>query len=196
MSRLDPTNRAEQLAATMFDLVADRGLEAVTVREVAAAAGVSIGAVQHHFPTKDAMLASAFRHAVGRIRQRLARRSRTGHAATDLHAALTELLPLDEERCREARVQLAFAARAATSAGLQAIQRPLLEQIRAEIEAVLRVGAGDDADTRDTAVALLALVDGLALHEVSAPGSLDPRTLERALALGVRAAVADGCAHR
>jgi AcrR family transcriptional regulator len=189
MSRPRTTNRTVELAATMFEIIADRGLEAVTVREVAAAAGLSIGAVQHHFPTKDAMLASAFHHVVGRIRGRVARRARSGDVVTDLHAVLTELLPLDENRRREARVQVAFAARAATSADLQAIQRPLLEQIRVEIGAVL--GAG--ADTRDRSTALLALVDGLVLHEVSAPGSLGPRTLERALVLGVRAAVADCC---
>jgi AcrR family transcriptional regulator len=187
LSRPDSLRRREQLAATMFEIVADRGLEAVTVREVAAVAGVSIGAVQHHFPTKDAMLASAFHHVVDRLRERIDRRHRSGDAATDLNTVLAELLPLDEQRRREARVQVAFAARAATSTELQAIQRPLLERIRAEIAEVL--GAGEGACERS--VALLALVDGLALHEVSAPGGLEPHALERALRLGVRAALAD-----
>jgi len=40
-------------------LVADEGLEAVSVRTVAAEARVSIGTVQHYFPTKDAMLLHA-----------------------------------------------------------------------------------------------------------------------------------------
>jgi AcrR family transcriptional regulator len=189
VSRPAASGRREQLAATMFEIVADRGLEAVTVREVAAAAGVSIGAVQHHFSTKDAMLASAFDHVVHRVRERIAHRPRTGDLATDLEAVLAELLPLDAERRREARVQVAFAARAATSVELQAIQRPLLERIRAEIDDVLGSGAG----ATERSVALLALVDGLALHEVSAPGSLGPRTVERALRLGVRAALADRC---
>jgi AcrR family transcriptional regulator len=187
MSRADSADRREYLAATMSEIIAERGLEAVTVREVAAAAGVSIGAVQHHFPTKDAMLTFAFDHVVDRVRERVARRPRSGDAGEQLGVVLAELLPLDEERHREARVMIAFAGRAATSAELQAIWRPHLDQIRAEIAAVL--GAGEGAYERS--VALLALVDGLALHAVSEPGVLGPHVLERALHLGVRAALVE-----
>jgi AcrR family transcriptional regulator len=45
-------------------IVAERGLDDVSVREVASAAGVSIGTVQHYFRTKDDMLFTAFQDVV------------------------------------------------------------------------------------------------------------------------------------
>ena len=179
--------RREQLAEAVFWIVAENGLEAATVREVAARAGVSIGAVQHHFPTKDAMLAAAFRHIVHRTRQRLGALARNGVATDDLAAILWELLPLDESRRAEARVHVAFAARAGTSRALQEIQRPMLLEIRSEIAE--RLGEGGEVQ----AALLLALVDGLALHEVSAPGGMPAEALETVLGTAVAAAVEPRC---
>ncbi|MGL5817052.1 MAG: TetR/AcrR family transcriptional regulator, partial [Phycicoccus sp.] len=48
-----------RIVDAVIDLVAERGMEGVSVRAVAGRAGVSIGAVQHHFPTKEAMLLAA-----------------------------------------------------------------------------------------------------------------------------------------
>jgi AcrR family transcriptional regulator len=175
--------RRQQLSEVVFGIVAEKGLEAATVREVAARAGMSIGAVQHHFPTKDAMLAAAFRHVVHRTRQRLGALSRNRVVADDLTVILRELLPLDESRRAEARVYLAFAARAVTSPALQEIQRPMLQEIRNEIAE--RFGDGGEVQ----AALLLALVDGLALHEVSAPGGVPAEALETVLATAVEAAV-------
>jgi AcrR family transcriptional regulator len=184
VSTPDPApGRREQLVDVLFRIVAEHGLEAATVREVAAAAGVSIGAVQHHFPSKDEMLAAAFRRVVARTRQRVAALPRTGAARDDLVAVLAELLPLDVPRRTEARVHLAFAARAATSAALQEIQRPLLREIRAELAE--RIGDGGAVH----AALLLAVVDGLALHEISAPEGLRTDVIEAALRAAVDAAL-------
>ncbi|MGL5867331.1 MAG: TetR/AcrR family transcriptional regulator, partial [Dermatophilaceae bacterium] len=53
------TAPSAQIVDAVIDLVAERGMEGVSVRAVAARAGVSLGAVQHHFPTKKAMLLAA-----------------------------------------------------------------------------------------------------------------------------------------
>ena len=52
----------------MTSVLVAEGFEGVSVRKVAARAGVSIGAVQHHFPTKDAMLAAAMERASAAVR--------------------------------------------------------------------------------------------------------------------------------
>jgi len=57
---------------------------------------------------------------------------------------LTELLPVDDRRAAEARIQVAFAARAATSPALAEIQRSVLTEIReavAEAFALATAGA-------------------------------------------------------
>jgi AcrR family transcriptional regulator len=52
--------RADLIRATI-DCVADGGVAAATVREVAARAGVSNGLIRHHFDSKEALVQAAYR---------------------------------------------------------------------------------------------------------------------------------------
>ncbi|MFI1829837.1 TetR/AcrR family transcriptional regulator, partial [Streptomyces sp. NPDC020412] len=75
-------------------LADERGLEGVTLRDVAARAQVSMGAVQRCFSTKDEMLAFTLDHVGERIGERVRARvvrapaqsaaSALGHAATEV----------------------------------------------------------------------------------------------------------------
>ena len=47
------------------ELFARRGLDAVTTKEIAAGAGVAVGAIYHHFPSKDAIYAAVVNRAFG-----------------------------------------------------------------------------------------------------------------------------------
>lgn len=60
------------LEATM-GIVGKRGLEAVTHRAVAEQAGVSLGAISHHFGSRDELLRQALRHAADAAVTRLER---------------------------------------------------------------------------------------------------------------------------
>ena len=178
--------RRTQLTDALLSITATRGLDQVSVREVASAAGVSIGTVQHYFATKDQMLLFAFRQVAERTRARVAGIDAGAGPRQALGAALRELLPLDQPRLAECRVYLAFAARAATSPALAAVQQETLSAIHADLQQVLT--AATTARTRRTATdtvvearLLLAVVDGLMFDAVSAPGTLTPADLEAAL---------------
>ncbi len=160
---------ARLILVALLDVVSERGLERATVREVAAAAGVAIGTVQHYFPTKDDMLVGAFTEVVGRIRARVDAVPLGDDVEADLGAVLRELLPVDADRRAEARVQLAFAARAAVSPTLAELQRGVLDDVRSALTAAFcrRWGPGEPQRCADAAAATLALVDGLAMHAVS-----------------------------
>ena len=178
--------RQLELTDVLLGITATRGLDQVSVREVASAAGVSIGAVQHYFATKDQMLVFAFRQVVERTRARVAGIDAGAGPRRALGAALRELLPLDQARLAECRVYLAFAARAATTPALAAVQREALSAIQAELEQALSVATaarnpGPGLDTALEARLLLAVVDGLMFDAVSAPGTLTPADLEAAL---------------
>lgn len=130
MVALSTPDRRRQVAEAVLQIIASRGTDAVSVREVAAALDVSIGAIQHYFSTKAEMVEFAFGHSVQRVRDRLADLSLTGDPARDLRTVLSELLPLDETRRAEVAINLAFASLATTTPGLQSIQRDLLAGIR------------------------------------------------------------------
>lgn len=165
--RLPSSPRREELVAAMFDLVAERGLDALSVREVARACGVSIGTVQHYFATKDDMLVAAYAGVVVRVRARIAAVGLGDDVRQNLARVLTELLPLDQERRAEARVQLAFSARAAVTPGLAAVQRDLLEEIIGELAEAFQALGQSVATARTSARLALAATDGLAQHAVS-----------------------------
>ena len=173
---VDHTERRRRIAEALLRIAAERGLESVTVREVAAGAGVSPGMVQHYFKTKDEMMAFALDVVQERVRGRLDASLGGGDEAwaptAFVRALLRELLPRDRRPRDEARVTLAFLAHAAVDPGAARV-------LREDTAALLRMltdGVADaqasgtiraDLDPAHVARALLALVDGLGLHVLS-----------------------------
>lgn len=181
---------SEAVRDAVVAVIAEHGLEGTSVRRVATRAGVSIGAVQHHFPTKDAMLAAAMDRVEQLHRRRLEREVATlgdDGAAARLRAAVRSLVPRDEPQRAEAALWLAFVARAA-------VHGPTAEQHartweRAEdglarlVDGCAAAPAGralrgttaqPSAPAREAAAELLALADGLAMAVLLEPTRMPP----------------------
>lgn len=183
-------SRQAELTQAVIDIVARHGLDRVSVREVASAAGVSIGTVQHYFPTKEELLTAAYTEAVRRIRDRLGALRLGPDPRRNLASVLRQLLPLDDRRTTEAKVYLAFAAAAATSSALAAIQRSVLAELHTALTDAFTLAWGDGvpaARRRAAAHAVIALADGLALHAVTTTGWLGHRALTDAADLVIDA---------
>lgn len=58
-----PTSR-DMIVEAALTVFAERGIRASTLKDVAHAAGVSVGRVQHHFKTKDELVAAVDDHAI------------------------------------------------------------------------------------------------------------------------------------
>ncbi|HEY1237256.1 MAG TPA: TetR/AcrR family transcriptional regulator [Solirubrobacterales bacterium] len=190
-----PNPKKAALTDALLRIVAERGLDQVSVREVASAAGVSIGTVQHYFPTKDEMLTTAFAEVVRRVRARLESVELGDDVRCNLSAVLREFLPLDARRSEEARIMVAFAARAATSPPLAEVQRAVLTEIHqalSEAFALAANGRADAAETRRAAHIAIAAADGLALHAVSAPRLISRPELAATLELLLDRLVPEG----
>lgn len=153
-------DRRDELTQVLLRVVAERGIEGATIRGLAEAAGVSIGAVQHHFATKDELLLAAFRRTGADLTQRAELVAERAPSARDaIRGILLELLPLDEQRTAEARVGLAFAARAMTAPPLAAVLTADLDALRAGLaEAYAAARVPDPGGAASTA---FALADGL-----------------------------------
>jgi TetR/AcrR family transcriptional repressor of bet genes len=160
--QVDHRQRREQIADAVCRLTGRQGLDAVSLRHVAAEAGVSMGRVQHYFTTKSEMLLFAFRTVSERVERRI------GDAIADLgespsprlllRTLLLEMLPLSEEAKAEAPVLAAFLARAVVEPGLAEFQREGARQLRAMVADQIAATRGDP---ELEAAGLLALVDGL-----------------------------------
>jgi AcrR family transcriptional regulator len=162
--RVDHDQRRTLIADALVRVAAEQGLEAVSLRHVAAAAGVSSGMVQHYFRTKDEMM----RFALDVVRERNQARVT---AAVDrlgadpppramLRALFLNVLPLDPESRAYGRVGLAFlaytAVRPAAAESLRADNRQMLDLVTGMIRET-----GGPADPVGAAAGLLALMEGL-----------------------------------
>lgn len=172
MTAHDPQRRAA-LVAALVEIVAERGLDAVSVREVAAHAQVSVGAVQHHFPSKSAMLKAAMEEVGRRWVARLERDIPRDDGREALRFLAKHLVPAGPADT-EARIWLAFVARAAVDDELAALHRTSFAELERVLVTVAVSGMKDaDAATRrgvaDDMASVLSLVDGLAVAVLLEP---------------------------
>lgn len=93
----DDLRAAAVIRETAMRLFADRGAAAVTVREIAAAAGVSAGLVMHHYGSKDGLKDAVDRRAVAFFEDMIGEFARLGEEGGS--ASLAELFAarLDSE---------------------------------------------------------------------------------------------------
>lgn len=164
----------------LWRIAAARGLEAVSLREVAVEAGVSIGRVQHYFASKDQMVVFATGYLREQVEQRVLRAvAATPHPHTPLRllrAILVAMLPLEPESRTGSLVGVAVFIRALNQPELAAKYRQGQSQITAavagQIEAAVRHGElRADLDPELEAHLLLALVSGLTSNLLLGHGS-------------------------
>ncbi|MFF5426446.1 MULTISPECIES: TetR/AcrR family transcriptional regulator [unclassified Streptomyces] len=171
--QVDYEDRRRRIAEAVCTLIARSGMEAASLRDVAAEAGVSMGAVQRCFRTKEDMLLFALEHISQRVRaradERIAATSTPQAASTLLTHTLTELALLDEVSRDQAHVWLAFVAHAPAGERLAAVLHDTYAELHALVTWLVRYGqeSGEFARSLDPdteAHSLLALADGLTVH--------------------------------
>ncbi|MCQ8768527.1 TetR/AcrR family transcriptional regulator [Streptomyces telluris] len=160
--------RRRQIAGAVWRIAAERGLEAASMREVAAEAGVSLRVVQYHFGSKHGLLVSALHllHEENdrRARERMAALPGPADPRAVLGAVLNEFLPLDEQRRSALRVFVAYYVRSLTDPALAAVflhaSQPV-EQLVAGL--IARAGAAPGTDPGREADLLVSGVTGLGM---------------------------------
>ena len=183
---IDHARREDELAEAVWRVIRRDGASGVSVRTVAAEAGLSTGSLRHSFPSRIDLVA----HATALVAERTSARIRSRRADPDARRravrVLAERLPLDDARRAEAEVTAALVAEAAS--------HPRLREVRARAHAAARETCLDqlallraagllrpDADPEAEADHLQALVAGLALQLLVA----EPNAARGARALDV-----------
>lgn len=187
MPRLaDHEQRRRQIAEAVWRIASARGLEDVSLRKVAAEAGVSLRLVQYYFGTRDDLLLGALEilnaDAGATIRAGIGPEEDTTPREV-LRALLVGMLPVDDERRTRYLVHLAYFVRSLSDPGLASAfsaAPPELERLTADLLAWGR-DRGEvphDLDLLPEAELLLSSVDGLQTSII-----LGQRTPEAAIAL-------------
>ena len=172
------TPRQTEFADAGLRLLARDGMASVSFRTVAAEAGMSLGAVQKAFPSKDVMLRAMF----ARLRETASGTALVEPGRPTLRGWLVDLmvsvLPLDGDR-RGAELQgAAFAERAAfdpaIAAAVTASDRELRGGIARLVGRAKAEGEVDDSVDPDAAAwAVLAFMQGMASQLLYDPAPED-----------------------
>jgi TetR/AcrR family transcriptional repressor of bet genes len=174
-SRAPADVRRLALLEAALQSLAARGLGAVSVRDVAARAGVSPGLIRHHFGSFGALLAEAYAHVVAKV---------NGEIDTAVQAAGADPA-LRMDAFLEASFSPAILDRDLLSAwlGFWGLVRsdPAAAAVHAETFAAYRAGIerllhdlSPGVDARLGAIGLSALLDGLWLELCLDPSTFTP----------------------
>jgi TetR/AcrR family transcriptional repressor of bet genes len=143
---IDHEHRRRELAQIVADIIVTSGLNAVTVRSVAAAAGFSTAVVSHYFQSKRDLLFYSYRRAEARATERLQAAAAQGGDALRI---LECLLPLTPEARRDWMVWAVFWGEALADPELSAEQRSQFRKARRRFERLI-AGSLRAAGTRRT----------------------------------------------
>jgi AcrR family transcriptional regulator len=188
---VDGDQRRQELAAAAARLIARGGLEAATMRDIAAEAGLTTGSVTHYFADKRELLLFTLTESLRHRRGQRANASAAG-AHTALRASLEGALPLDADRHRHWMVTIAFCALAAGDEELAEVQRLAYREFRDNVATQLRLCGFAISAARHEAERLIAVVDGVAVQAIFDPASWPPRRQRTLLDEALSAA---GMAH-
>lgn len=196
--------RKAHIAKAMWSISSEFGLHAATVRAVAAQCGLSVGAIQHSFSSQAKLHQYAMALLVEQAKSRIdimARSDIDVIGDNDTFAGnvsevnvrlervallLEQLLPLDKERCQEARAWAMFSNEALFDDDLRAYvieMNDLVERFCLNCLEYLRecCSMQHEADPLQEAMALQALLDGLTLRLLASPDSKTAVTARQVL---------------
>jgi AcrR family transcriptional regulator len=180
--------RRAELAAAAARVIARSGLSGTTLRQVAAEAGWTTGALTHYFANKRALLRFTLETSLDLRNERRSERDGLPPAEA-LRQTLLGALPTEDADRLHWVVTIAFCAHAAGDAALAVVQRDAYRSFRNRVATLVeRVGAIAPEAAVIEAERLIAAVDGIAIQALFDPESWPTdrqlSALDAALAVG------------
>ena len=188
---IDHAAREVEVAEAAWRVLARGGVPALSVRTVAAEAGLATGSLRRAFPTQESLLVFCVQLVARRARDRAAALDLTAPAPGPQAALLRELLPLDDDRRLEMDVWLQLGSLALRGGALRDVYDTAHGELAGfcadVVGSLVEAGwARADLDVPVQGRRLHALVDGLALHlvrqEPGTPTGWAPEVLDAHLA--------------
>jgi AcrR family transcriptional regulator len=179
--RATPAVRREALVDATLRCLKQYGHEGVSVRRISAAAGVSIGLINHHFPSKSGLIAESYETLALSLLESIRRQAENeavsprDRLSNFFRASFAPEL-LDPQLFN---VWLVFWSMVAHSAEIRAVHFSTYAKYRAVLESLLgrlvESGAAQPFKLRPAAIALSALLDGFWVELSLSPTVLKAR---------------------
>ena len=171
----DHVERRRQVCEIAANIIARKGVEGITFRNVAREANCSMRIVSHYFKNKRDLLLQTFREFSNRS---LEEGEEAINSGLDLRSALERLLPMDRQRRLNWQVWLAFWGTIASDREFIAEQRLRSRQIAELIERMLVRTVGATAtpgmDWKFESERIVTLIVGVATQSLFDPRKWTP----------------------
>jgi TetR/AcrR family transcriptional repressor of bet genes len=179
--RATPEVRREALIEATLSCLKKYGHEGVSVRRISAEAGVSIGLINHHFPSKSGLIAETYEFLALSLQDEL--RSRAQNRAASPRERLSDFFNasfapelLDPQLFN---VWVVFWSMVAHSPEIREVHDRTYGKYRSILESLLgelvKSGAAPKLKLRSAAIALSALLDGLWVELSLSADNFKPR---------------------
>lgn len=150
---VDHQARRRDISAATAKLIANGGLEAATMREIAHSSGYSKGVVEHYFENKQELIGGALEWANQCLESRVELMTRGLAGLAALSKRIEASLPMNAATRDEWRIRLVFWSMAAIHPRLRSQQAQRLHQAVAfyaqDIDAAIQAGEMSDRGHRD-----------------------------------------------
>ena len=187
MERKSAATREREALEAALRIIERDGINAVSVRKVAAEAKMSAGSLRHIFPQQDDLLVAVFRFSMGHTRERIAQivtRAQSGELEPRfaMVEAVMQVLPVSLEARNDLLAQLAVLLANPAHQGIRAVRSEANEGLdELCLSVVMRArgvehkedGGGTEEGRKkiqQDARRLRFLIDGMALNILDNPG--------------------------
>ncbi|MDQ1293035.1 MAG: TetR/AcrR family transcriptional regulator, transcriptional repressor of bet s [Actinomycetota bacterium] len=167
---VDHRERRREITYAVWQVVVKQGFGAVSLRNVAAEASISVGRIQHYFPTKDEMVRYSCQALVDQAGELYEARTADLGPAEALRFLLTHAVPATETLRTGVTLWYAYLARSADDPQIARIVRRAQTVAEEQAVRLLHEAIPDpdpvaaSQDPLRLARRLLAMADGLALR--------------------------------
>jgi AcrR family transcriptional regulator len=169
---VDHEERRWEIVFALWLVIAEHGIEGVSLRQVAAEAGVSMGRIQHYFGTKDALVLAGCTALVDRAHGGYLETADAAPRERLLHV-VSQQIPQDDAGRMGVSVWYAYVAKSINHVAVRQVLAEARRGAEDECARLIRADGGADDDAALTqARRLLALADGLTLRVLV--GDLEP----------------------
>lgn len=166
----DTRNPRADITAAAYRLLAQKGYDAVTMKEIARVAGVAPGLIHYYFDSKDQLLQEVLLEAGDRYVEQMKQLSNLTATENLLSVAFAEPKQRVEREPEWYRLRCELFALGLRNPHLQASMTQMLASGRQCISEVIDTITGNlRVDSLALAAVLLACFDGLALQKLADP---------------------------
>ena len=193
--------RREQIVQALFECLAEKGHERVTVKDIASQANLHYGVIHYYFKSKDDIVTAMADSIISKYAGLLVERIATAQSVSEkLHKSIDFLV--DEfifnrrlNRVFYNLVQMAF-ERAAVRTALRKQLREYRRFIAEEMEEGIRSGELAPHDPQEFAGMLVALIEGMALQWMIESQALNRKNVRALIQNIVDKHLNNGCERR